>query len=175
MIELGYAAKALGWERIIMVMNESKGTSEMLPVDIRDRRRPITFSLKIDDKERSLKLANLKSDIENALKSIKDQQLQSAKDAFRMLDGPSLLVIEHYLKNKNADYPTPQHDLQNIPKDKLDFNTFALGCSRLLDLGLIRTSIQTYNKTYKYYLTLKGWHVCEYLKDYLKCVNNNKS
>ncbi|EPL3198968.1 hypothetical protein NLW48_000379 [Acinetobacter baumannii] len=38
LIELGYAVKTLGWNRVIMVMNTKFGTPEMLPFDLRARR-----------------------------------------------------------------------------------------------------------------------------------------
>lgn len=42
LIELGYAAKAIGWERIVLVMNTVHGGPEELPFDLRAR-RPIMF------------------------------------------------------------------------------------------------------------------------------------
>lgn len=38
LIELGYAAKSLGWDRIIVVVNDALGKLEELPFDIRTRR-----------------------------------------------------------------------------------------------------------------------------------------
>lgn len=38
LIELGYAARTLGWENIICVFNTKYGTPEMLPFDLRNRR-----------------------------------------------------------------------------------------------------------------------------------------
>lgn len=38
LIELGYAIKALGWERIILVMNTAYGGPELLPFDLRTKR-----------------------------------------------------------------------------------------------------------------------------------------
>lgn len=38
LIELGYAARTLGWENIICVFNTKYGTLEMLPFDLRNRR-----------------------------------------------------------------------------------------------------------------------------------------
>jgi hypothetical protein len=38
LIELGYAAKALGWERVVMVHNTATGVVEKLPFDLRGRR-----------------------------------------------------------------------------------------------------------------------------------------
>ena len=45
LIELGYAAKSLGWDKIICIYNTDFGTIEDLPFDLRQR-RPIFFSLK---------------------------------------------------------------------------------------------------------------------------------
>ena len=47
MIELGYALKALGHERIVLVANSAfGGRPEDLPFDLRHRRGPITYALK---------------------------------------------------------------------------------------------------------------------------------
>ena len=47
MIELGYAAATIGWDRIILVMNKHKGYGgpSDLPFDLRNHRFPITFEL----------------------------------------------------------------------------------------------------------------------------------
>lgn len=50
LIELGYASKALGWEKVICVYNLDYGSIEDLPFDLRQR-RPLTYSLK--DKTKS--------------------------------------------------------------------------------------------------------------------------
>jgi len=54
LIELGYAAKAIGWERIICVYNSDYGDLSDLPFDLRHR-RPLVYSLsgqkKIDVKK----------------------------------------------------------------------------------------------------------------------------
>lgn len=59
LLELGYAAHALGWENIICIINEDYGEIEELPFDIRQRRLT-PYSLK--DKE--------KSDVKKALREI---------------------------------------------------------------------------------------------------------
>jgi hypothetical protein len=52
LVELGYAAKALGWHRILMVVNTAYGAVELLPFDLRSRR--ITpYSLKDDAPEKA--------------------------------------------------------------------------------------------------------------------------
>ncbi len=46
MIELGYAIKALGLERIVLVMNEAEGASlDSLPFDLRHLRAPVSYCL----------------------------------------------------------------------------------------------------------------------------------
>lgn len=49
LVELGYAARVLGWERIICLYNTDYGKVEDLPFDLRQR-RPIQYSLKNSDK-----------------------------------------------------------------------------------------------------------------------------
>jgi hypothetical protein len=44
MLETGYAAARLGWDRIVLVMNERYGGPTRLPFDLRNRRWPIAFS-----------------------------------------------------------------------------------------------------------------------------------
>ena len=45
LIELGYAAAKVGWERIICVMNEAYGGPTKLPFDLKHRRWPIRYRL----------------------------------------------------------------------------------------------------------------------------------
>jgi len=49
LLELGYAARALGWERIICVYNTDFGDYADLPFDLRNR-RPLSYSLKDGNK-----------------------------------------------------------------------------------------------------------------------------
>ena len=149
MIELGYAAKALGWNRIIVLMNEITGMPSELPVDIRDRRHPIFYRLDAGDQEKESNLRKLSATLKTAITATIDELLASAEEAIRKLDGPSLFVLEYYLTNTNDNYPSPHIPVATLPKGKLDFSTFSLGSARLLDLGLIRTfSATTCKKIY---------------------------
>lgn len=72
LIELGYALKALGPERIVLVANRADGfRPEDLPFDLRHRRGPITYDLgsgiKTDAKERTRQ--GLAKDLASALRS----------------------------------------------------------------------------------------------------------
>lgn len=52
LIELGYAIKALGWNRIIMVMNTTFGGPEKLPFDLRSK-RALTYAMASDAMEKA--------------------------------------------------------------------------------------------------------------------------
>jgi hypothetical protein len=52
LIELGYAVKALGWNRIIMVMNTKYGQPETLPFDLRSK-RVLTYCVEAEAVEKA--------------------------------------------------------------------------------------------------------------------------
>ncbi|CAD7491024.1 hypothetical protein ACXRSW_01470 [Aeromonas dhakensis] len=52
LIELGYAIKTLGWNRVIMVMNTEFGKPEELPFDLRSK-RVLTYCISSDAEEKS--------------------------------------------------------------------------------------------------------------------------
>jgi hypothetical protein len=62
LIELGYAAKVLGWERIICIFNTDYGSFDDLPFDIKFR-RPLCYTLNSKNK------AEVKKQIVDAIKS----------------------------------------------------------------------------------------------------------
>ncbi|MGH9868166.1 MAG: hypothetical protein ACREAA_08395 [Candidatus Polarisedimenticolia bacterium] len=66
LIELGYALKALGPERVILVFNRSFGKIEELPFDLRSR-RVLTYEMPDVDAERSRERGTLKSQFKDAL------------------------------------------------------------------------------------------------------------
>jgi hypothetical protein len=52
LVELGYAIKALGWNRIIMVMNTTFGGPDKLPFDLRSK-RALTYAIENDAAEKA--------------------------------------------------------------------------------------------------------------------------
>jgi len=70
LIELGYAVKTLGWERVICVMNTATGRTEDLPFDIRNNRVSIYSLSKSADRKKVEK--QLIDTFAVALKSILD-------------------------------------------------------------------------------------------------------
>lgn len=69
LIELGYAMKALGAERIIMVMNSAFGSPELLPFDLR-MRRVITYDMPAESGERASERRRLEGILTEGLRAI---------------------------------------------------------------------------------------------------------
>lgn len=71
LLELGYAAAKIGWERIICVMNQPYGDPSKLPFDLQHRRWPILYTLKpqLSTEERSEELRRLSENIEHAIRT----------------------------------------------------------------------------------------------------------
>jgi hypothetical protein len=81
LIELGYAAAKLGWERIICVINDHYGNPELLPFDLRHRRWPIAYtalpSISVDEKSKTRD--NLSREIEKAIRDVVQSGLITSK------------------------------------------------------------------------------------------------
>ena len=67
LVELGYAARVLGWDRMVLVLNLAYGPIESLPFDIR-RRRVVTY--KISEGEPGPSRASLAKSLSGAISSI---------------------------------------------------------------------------------------------------------
>jgi predicted nucleotide-binding protein len=73
MFELGYALKALGDEKIIMIFNEDYGEISNLPFDLGFKRQML-YKLGVDDETKSLKKNELTVRLKSAIKLIIDNQ-----------------------------------------------------------------------------------------------------
>jgi len=71
-IELGYAAKSLGFERIICVFNAHYGNAERLPFDLVHRRFPVQYTLspEANAEERGTQLQDLTGRLAKELRAI---------------------------------------------------------------------------------------------------------
>lgn len=77
LIELGYAAKALGWDRIICLFNTDYGSFDDLPFDIKFR-RPLCYSLK--DKNKSEEQRKVVQAIKDSISSADSKGFISVND-----------------------------------------------------------------------------------------------
>jgi len=82
LIELGYAAKSIGWNKVICIYNLDYGSLNDLPFDLRQR-RPITYSLK--DKN--------KSEVRKGITKIITESISQLHNSGSLFD-----IINDYLK-----------------------------------------------------------------------------
>lgn len=82
LVELGYALKALGHARVLLVMNTAYGEVKKLPFDL-DHRRVITYEAREGDSDKGAKRRELARKLTLGLKSIlaHHSQAESAEDA----------------------------------------------------------------------------------------------
>lgn len=69
LIELGYGLHALGWERILLVLNTAFGDPELLPFDLK-MRRALTYNAPADAQERAPSRKELRTKLESTLRDI---------------------------------------------------------------------------------------------------------
>jgi hypothetical protein len=97
MVEMGFAAGTIGWERIICVMNEAFGEIEDMPIDVRNRRYPIRYKQSEENKaEKERTKAQLTRDFKAAIEVVVLNDAQSAKDAERRFDSNCIQVVAHH-------------------------------------------------------------------------------
>lgn len=95
LIELGYAVKSLGWNRVIMVMNTESGKPEELPFDLRSK-RVLTYGIASNEEEKAPVRNALSKTFVVALKAIFENHCTLSK-----LEGAA--VISNAVKNREAD------------------------------------------------------------------------
>lgn len=154
MIELGYAAARLGWDRIILVMNDWFGGPELLPFDLRNHRFPVPFSLSPDagGAERKSARKQLARRLEEYIGAALGFQLAAAEQALAALDHYALeLLLKH-------DDDTPW-GVNMTFGSHAQATPFDLAVSRLLQLGLAATSIGAQHGLAHYTWTYRGRQV----------------
>lgn len=100
LIELGFARKALGSDRIVMIMNTSFGGPEILPFDLRQR-RVVTYSMAEAD-SRAPERKKLETILEEALRTViatLEQQPESASERIQIAD-QARTAIENSASNQ---------------------------------------------------------------------------
>ena len=146
MVEMGYAAAYLGWERIICVMNEHFGRAEEQPVDVRNRRFPIDYALAPTKEGEAKTLKRLTKDLRRAIQTVTAYELESANEASKLLDINCMNLVEKHGALDSFLAPDPSVTTIGGSLDTAKFNSSIL---RLLDLGLIRTDFAPEQRKYE--------------------------
>jgi hypothetical protein len=150
----------LGWERIICVLNEHYGNAEEQPVDTRNRRFPINYALPPSRDNEAEVFKGLVKDLRRAIHAVYIYDLESAKEAIRLLDINCMILIAASAKHDWFSAPDPNQTWIGGPLDTAKFNA---AVTRSLDLGLIWTDTDPQQGKYAYHWTYKGKKVLELL------------
>ncbi len=128
MLELGYAAAMIGWDRVILIMNKAYGSPESLPFDLRNRRFPLTFDLP-PASSKPLPIGALVGGLEEAIQTHLAREYGRVEDTLSRLSSYSRQMI---IRHAN-DLQFWENNQENVILSRLD-----LSISQMLDLGLIR-------------------------------------
>ncbi len=79
LIELGYALNALGWKKLLLILNRAYGPPEDLPFDLK-MRRPIIYDFPEDLKDSTVVLQQLQNQLERALREILSLEEESPQE-----------------------------------------------------------------------------------------------
>ena len=153
MLELGYAARCIGWERIVCVMNTAFGPAEELLFDLRHRRWPICYKLQGEDGQEIRSTRKfLSEEFQIALRSAMNSEHQAVEDASKRLSSETIMFMSWH-----ASHDVFWNDLGNrtvLQQAALGFINHAI--DRLLDLELIDCSFDPVLKRFVYRWTYLG-------------------
>ncbi len=156
-IELGYAAHAIGWDRIVPVMNIAEGPPDAHVFHLLRRKYPIQYNLKpTESPQRKEEVrAKLTEELKSAISLCLEKRLDTATRALARLDSYTLgFMLTHasepYFSSNWSELLTasgvPGFSRQDI---------FPIIC-RLLDMGLIWTDHDPQQQQYAYHWTDLG-------------------
>jgi hypothetical protein len=164
LLELGFAARAIGWQRIICVMNEKYGERGQQIFNIRHRRLPIAYTL--DDREQlATARSELATKIKNAFESLFWVEHNGVADTISKLDMYCLTFLKQHAHVNTINPPPTNRVTLGAPAGTLDTSGFTHAVTRLLDLDIIRCAVEkpsgrfVYEWTYLALLVLQrlGW------------------
>lgn len=135
LLELGYAAKTIGWERTILVLNKAYGDAEELPFDFRQHRWPIKYEI-LNSKapDIAIQTQQLTEDLYSAVSSCLDYSLSRAVDMMHSLDADSFQIVALNEGKTFIDMPSPVLTYGIAIKSIL----YGAAYRRLIDLGAIQ-------------------------------------
>lgn len=93
LIELGFAAHAIGWRRIITVMNSFFGDAALLPFDLQQHKFPLTFRSAPEDTERASVRSKLAAELEVRIAQVLASDHLEAVRMAQRLDRRSLIFL----------------------------------------------------------------------------------
>jgi hypothetical protein len=155
--ELGYAVARLGWDRIILVLNEHFGPAADLPFDLRNRRFPLRFTLAPGASEKGTLQTQVSKTLQDYVNASLASELASAEDAMTSLDHYAVEM----LLTQAADGEPWGINMTFGSMATISPPDFAI--RRLLELRLARTQFTPDSTIRRYELTYLGRQVVQIL------------
>jgi len=154
LIELGYAAGKLGWDRIVLALNKHYGSPESLPFDLRNRRFPVTFDLGPNSRRGQAVRQSLASELQTAIGACLAAENLRVEDVLSRLSSfARRLMLKH-----GSERQFWETEADNKVLSRLD-----LAISQLLDLGIIRCVQAATESSLAYAWTNLGSQCCQRL------------
>ena len=164
LLELGYASARMGWDRIVLVMNESFGKPEEQLFDILHRRHPITYQLPDDQTgSKASGLASLSEALRKAFKAAFAAQYDKVAAVTGRLDVHCVRLMHFAGSSDHFSGPRPNEFVLGASSG-LDTPAFNAAVLRLLDLELIHSDFDSTQGLYAYHWTYLGKEVLKSLK-----------
>jgi len=137
-IELGYAARSIGWDRTILVLNNAFGSASDLPFDILQHRWPIEYRLTGETQVGPRRFQQLTDALTAAIRDCEQHSLERARNMANMLDTDTIDFIAKHEGSDFIDLPLPPrtmgHHLVNLG--------FIASVRKLIDLGALTIADQ---------------------------------
>jgi hypothetical protein len=157
LIELGYAARSIGWESTILVMNERCGAAKNLPFDILQHRWPIEYRMTEHTSVGEKRFDKLSDALQAAIASCQRHMLERAEEMANSLDTATLDIVAQYETSAHIDMRLPAQTMGQL----LGGLDHILAIRQLISLGALRV---THTPTVGYAWTYDGRKMIEAVK-----------
>jgi hypothetical protein len=140
LIELGFAARSIGWDRTIPVLNDAYGSADALPFDRLQHRWPIQYRLTDKTTVRDQRFETLSNALEAALSDCEQYTLSRAIEMAAALDTACLDFIAQNETSQFMEMPLPAKTMGQL-LNGLETN---LVVRRLIELGALEVVAEPY-------------------------------
>jgi hypothetical protein len=149
LIELGYAARSIGWERTILVLNQTYGEAKHLPFDILQHRWPIEYRMSERTTVGERRFDQLSDALTAAITSCEQHILLRAEEMADSLDTATIDIVGQYEKMSFIDMRLPPKTMGQL----LSGLDHVLAIRQLISIGALRV---THTPTIGYEWTYDG-------------------
>lgn len=156
LIELGYAARSIGWERTILVLNQTYGKAKDLPFDILQHRWPIEYRMSERTTVGERRFDQLSDALSAAITSCEKHVLSRAEEMADSLDTATIDIVGQYEATSFIDMRLPSKTMGEL----LVGLDHILAIRQLISIGALRV---THTPTIGYEWTYDGRRMIEAL------------